>query len=250
MEWNEPLYEAGTGERSRVGVLVIHGFSGSPCSMQELAGRLVNAGYTVALPLLAGHGLAPEALEKTRWTDWTADVDKAFGWLKERTDEVFAFGLSVGGALALQLAARHPEVAGVVSVNSLIRHPRELAMRLLGLVGLPRWVPAVGNDIKCPGVDERAYAKLPSRGTRQLALFLRAVRRDLPAVSCPALLFSSDTDHVVPPRNQREIFDSISSTDKALVQLHNSYHVATMDYDKEEIFAGTLRFLEEHRGAT
>ncbi len=246
MEWNEPLYEVGAGDNSRVGVLVIHGFGGSPCSLQELAGRAVDAGYTVALPLLTGHGQSPEAMEKSRWADWTADVDKAFAWLKERTDQVFVVGLSMGGTLALWTVERHPEVAGLVSVNAMLRHPQEFAMRLLGWLGAPRWVKAVGNDVKCPGVDERAYAKLPSRSTRQLALLLAEVRRDLSKIACPALLFSSVTDHVVPPKNQREIFDSLASTDKTFIELRNSYHVATMDYDKEEVFAGTLGFIAQH----
>ena len=246
MEWNEPLFEMGTGGNGRVGVLVIHGFSGSPCSLLELAGRLVDAGYTVALPLLAGHGKTPEAMEKSLWTDWTADVEKAFAWLKERTDAIFVVGLSMGGTLALWTVERHPEVAGLVSVNTMLRHPQELVMRVLGRVGVPRWVKAVGNDIKCPGVDEKAYDKVPSRATRQLALLLTEVRRDLSRIVCPALLFSSVTDHVVPPKNQRELFDSIGSTDKTFVELRDSYHVATMDHDKEELFAGTLGFIAEH----
>lgn len=78
MEWNEPIYREG----SRTGVLVIHGFTGSPRSMHEYGERFAAAGYTVALPLLAGHGQTPEELEKARWTDWTADVEKAFQWLR------------------------------------------------------------------------------------------------------------------------------------------------------------------------
>jgi carboxylesterase len=246
MEWNEPLFSEGSGPKGRVGVLVSHGFGGSPRSVQELALRLVDAGYTVALPLLAGHGRTPEAMELSRWAEWTADAEQAYVWLRDRTDRAFVSGLSMGGTLALWLAERHPEVAGLVTVNAVLRHPQELIMRTLGRVGLPRWTKAIGNDTKLVGVDERAYNRIPMRSTRQLALLLADVREGLSLITCPALLFSSVVDHVVPPANQHEIYGSISSTDKTLIELPDSYHVATMDQEKERIFAGTLEFISEH----
>jgi carboxylesterase len=246
MEWNEALFSVGSGEAGRVGVLVCHGFGGSPRSVQEVALRLVEAGHTVALPLLTGHGLTPEAMERSLWTDWTADVERAFGWLCERADEVFLFGLSMGGTLVLWLTERRPEVAGLVTVNAIVRHPRERSMRILGSLGLPRWAKAIGNDAKLAEVDEKAYSRIPTRSTRQLALLLEAVRHDLPLVRCPVLIFSSTIDHVVPPANQREIYESISSADRSLVELPHSYHLATMDNDKESVLAGTLGFIAAH----
>ncbi len=243
MEWNETLFEVGAGDRGRVGVLVCHGFGGSPRSVQEVALRLREAGHTVALPLLTGHGRTPEAMERSSWTQWTADVEGAYVWLQERSDEVFVFGLSMGGTLALWLVERHPEAAGLITVNAIVRHPQERKMHILGRIGVPRWVEAIGNDTKLPGVDEKAYDRIPMRSTRQLALLLGAVRRDLSLVRCPALIFSSLTDHVVPTENRRELYDAISSADKTLIELRDSYHVATMDHDKERIFAGTLEFI-------
>jgi carboxylesterase len=244
MEWNEPFYQAAPGEKGRVGVLVIHGFSGSPRSVQEVAVRLAEAGYTVALPLLSGHGLTPEAMEGSLWTQWTEDVERGLAWLRERTDQVFLFGLSMGGTLALWLAERHPDVAGLVLVNGLTRHPLELVMRVSGRLGIPRWVKPVGNDIKLPGADEKPYERVPSRAARQLALLMAATRHDLALVRCPALLFCSVEDHVVPPKIQREIYGKIASADKQFVELRDSYHVATMDNDRQTVFAKTLEFID------
>lgn len=246
MEWNEALFKMGSGDEARTGVLVCHGFTGSPRSVQELALRLVDAGYTVAMPLLTGHGRTPEEMEKALWTDWTTDADRAFRWLQERTDRIIATGLSMGGTLALHLAERHPEVAGVVTINALIRHPLERLMRIFGRLGLPRWVKAVGNDIKLAGMDEMAYDRVPFRAALQLALLLATVRGDLPLVRCPTLIFSSVVDHTVPPDNQREIYEAILSTDKTLFELEDSYHVATMDNDKELVFTKTLEFVAQH----
>ena len=119
-------------------------------------------------------------------------------------------------------------------------------MRFLGSLGHPRWLKAIGNDICEPGRDEHAYPRLPVRSMRQLALLLRDVRSDLGAIECPALVFSSVTDHVVPPANQRELYAGLRTGDKAFVQLTRSYHCATLDYDKEQVFAGALEFVSAH----
>jgi carboxylesterase len=243
MEWNEPLYVEGAGPEGRIGVLVLHGFGGSPRSLQELASRLADAGYAVALPLLAGHGRTPEAMEASRWTEWTADVEEAYQWVRTRTDKAFVCGLSMGGTLALWVAERHPEVAGLVTINTIIRHPLEKVMLTVGRFRIPRWVKAVGNDAKAEGVNERAYARLPMRSTHELALLSRHVRAGLNRVTCPALVFSSVVDHVVPPANQRELYQAIGSADKTFVELQDCYHLATMDCGKEQVFAGVLDFI-------
>ena len=245
-DWNEPVYVVGSGLNGRIGVLLIHGFGGSPRSLQELAQRCAGAGYTVALPLLAGHGRTPEDMEASRWTEWAADAEQAYEWLRARTDGVFVCGLSMGGTLALWVAERHPEVAGLVSINSFIRHPLEWVMLSIGRFRIPRWVKAIGNDAKAEGIDERAYERIPMRSTRELALLSREVRSGLSRVRCPAFLFSSVVDHVVPPANQRELYDALGSADKTFVELHDCYHLATMDCEKERVFAGTLDFIATH----
>ena len=246
MEWNEPLYQEGSGPNATTGVLLLHGFGGSPRSLQELAERLLAVGYTVALPLLAGHGHTPEVMEASRWTEWTADAEQAYQWLSQRTGAVFVCGLSMGGALALWVAERHPEVAGVVSINSIVRHPLEKVMLLIGRYRVPRWVKAVGNDAKIVDVDERAYMRLPMRSTYELALLSRDVRGGLGGIRCPALCFSSTVDHVVPPANQRELFARLGSADKTFVELTDCYHLATMDGGKETVFTGILGFIAAH----
>jgi carboxylesterase len=246
VEWNEPLYVEGSGPVGRIGVLVIHGFGGSPRSLQELGEHLVAAGYTVALPLLAGHGRTPEAMEASRWTEWTDDVEQAYQWLRGRTDTMFVCGLSMGGTLALWIAERHPGLAGLVTINTIIRHPAERVMLWVGRLRIPRWVKAIGNDAMAEGVDERAYDRLPMRSTHELALLSREVRAGLGRIACPALVFSSAVDHVVPPANQEEIYRAIGSVDKTFVELRDCYHLATMDCGKEQVFAGILEFIAAH----
>ena len=95
-----------------VGALVVHGFTGSPVSMRPWAQALADAGLTVRLPRLPGHGSTWQDMALTTWEDWYAAVDTAFGELTERCADVFVCGLSMGGSLALRLAElRGDEVA-------------------------------------------------------------------------------------------------------------------------------------------
>jgi pimeloyl-ACP methyl ester carboxylesterase len=147
-----------------LGLLVVHGFTSTPGSMLELAQALNTAGgWTAALPLLPAHGTVWTDLNKVRWQAWEAAVEAAYQALAKRCKRVAVVGLSLGGALTLNLATKHPELAGLVLVNHLIffddiRVPFAPLIRLL----LPG-VPAVAGDIKAPGVKEPAYAMTPEK---------------------------------------------------------------------------------------
>src|SRR5947209_6561028 len=113
----QPLFHEG----SRAGVLVVHGFTGSPATMQPLADAFVAAGFTVSMPRLPGHGTTIEDMLTTGWDDWTAEAERAYVELAARCASVVIAGLSMGATLTCWLAARHPEVAGIVIVNAAVR---------------------------------------------------------------------------------------------------------------------------------
>ena len=115
LEGAEPFSAAGGPE----GVLVLHGFTGNPQSMRPLAEAMADAGFTVELPLLPGHGTSIEDMVTTRWADWSAAAERAYEELAARCSAVVVAGLSMGGTLTLWLAERHPEIAGIVLVNPL-----------------------------------------------------------------------------------------------------------------------------------
>ena len=141
----EPFHSDG----GPVGVLLCHGFTGSPQSMRPWAERLAAAGLTVSLPRLPGHGTRWEEMNLTRWQDWYAEVDRALTTLLARCERVFVMGLSMGGTLAIRLAEQRPgDVAGLVLVNPslLTTRPDRHALPLLRLL-VPSVKP-VGNDIK------------------------------------------------------------------------------------------------------
>ena len=238
-------WSAGPAEAA-IGVLLCHGFTGSPQSMRPwgeyLAAR--HPEYAIELPLLPGHARPWQELQRTRWTDWYAQVDRAFLDLKARCGQVFLMGLSMGGGLALRLAEQHPaDVAGLVLVNpSVTRNkPAEALLPLLSKV-IPS-VPSIASDIKKPGAKETGTDRTPLKAAHSLSQFWSIVAADLPKVTAPVLVLHSAEDHVVHPRNSALVLAKVGSADKREVVLRESYHVATLDHDAEQIFADSAEFV-------
>jgi carboxylesterase len=232
-----------TGSKE-TGILVIHGFTGSTQSMRPVAYALHEKGYTVSLPCLKGHGTTPEDMETTGYKDWIASVTEAYNELKAQVKEVFVFGLSMGGALTLYSAINF-EIKGAITVNAAIDLP-EFA-KLYNDPKVPEFIQGIGSDIKKSGIKEWAYDRTPKKCIGEIIKLTDILRTDLEKVTCPILIFSSLEDHVVPPYNQKYIFDHVGSKDKELIQLNESYHVATLDNDFNLIISKTLEFIEKNK---
>jgi len=227
-----------------VGALVVHGFTGSPVSMRPWALALADAGLTVRLPRLPGHGSSWQDMALTTWEDWYGAVDRAFGELTERCSDVFVCGLSMGGSLSLRLAElRGDAVRGLVLVNPSVHSENKALLALPVLKHVVKSVKGVGNDIALVGQDEGAYDRVPTQALYQLTRGWAMVRADIDKVQQPLLLLRSATDHVVEPSNAAWILSHVRSTDLTERVLPNSYHVATLDNDAPQIFAGSLAFV-------
>jgi carboxylesterase len=225
------------------GALVLHGFTGNPQSMRGLAQALAGAGLTVELPLLPGHGTDVADMVPTRWDDWSGAAEAAYRELAGRCTSVVVAGLSMGGTLSIWLAERHPEIAAIVVVNPLVS-PDADTLAFIGAVvdGGDELAPGVGSDIALEGSVESAYAELPLRAAQSLFAAAAAVEADLASVTCPVLLFSSPQDHVVPPISGDRLAEGVTGPVTRVI-LERSFHVATLDYDKDEIEARTVEFV-------
>lgn len=227
-----------------VGALLCHGFTGTPQSLRPWAEHLAEAGLTVSLPRLPGHGTTPAEANLTTWRDWYAELDRALTSLRERCDDVFVMGLSMGGTLAIRLAEeRSEDVSGLVLVNPslLTRRPDRFLLPLLRLA-LPTY-PGIASDIKKHGVTELAYDRIPVKAAYQLSKLWVATRADLAKVTSPILVFRSAEDHVVEPDSCALLRERVASADVREVLLEDSYHVATLDNDAATIFDGSLEFV-------
>ena len=236
----EPFQHDGSDE---IGMLLCHGFTGSPQSLRPWGEHLAAEGLTVRCPRLPGHGTDWREMNRTRWPDWYGRVADELDELAARCATVLVGGLSMGGALALRLAQqRGGSVAGLVLVNpSVTTLRREMAL-LPVLSRVVASMPPVGNDIAKPGVTELAYDRTPLRAANSLRDLWRTVRADLASVIQPVLLYRSAVDHVVEAVNSQIVLASIGSTDATEIVLPDSYHVATLDNDAPTIFAGSIEF--------
>ncbi|GAA4095453.1 alpha/beta hydrolase [Nocardioides kongjuensis] len=232
-----------TGGR-RIGVLLSHGFTGSPASMRPWGEHLGALGYGVAVPLLPGHGTTWQELNTLRWVDWYAALTRAFDTLRAEHDAVVVGGLSMGGALVLRLAADRPdEVAGVMVVNPAVA-TRRLDVKLLPVLKhLVPSFPAIANDIKKPGVDENGYDRTPLKAIHSLIQAWPSLRADLSRITSPLVYFRSADDHVVDDASEPLVLGGISSTDVTRVALPESFHVATLDNDAPTIFEESAAFV-------
>ena len=241
-----PGAEPFTHDGGRVGVLLCHGFTGTPQSLRPWAEHLAAAGLTVVLPRLPGHGTTLAEANMTHWEDWYAELDRHLAELRERCDQVFVMGLSMGGTLAIRLAEVHgDDIAGLVLVNPslLTKRPDRFLLPVMRWV-VPTW-PGIASDIKKPGVTELAYDKIPVKASYQLTRLWMTTRGDLDKVTQPVLIFRSTQDHVVEPDSCEMFHAKASSTDVREVLLEDSYHVATLDNDAPTIFEGSLEFVRE-----
>lgn len=237
-------YSLGQGP---VGALFCHGFSSSPQNMRLLADHLVEKGITVRAPLLPGHGTTWEDLNTKSNTDWFSTIEGAFYELSADCDEVFLVALSFGAALTLDLAARYPDrVAGIVTMAGFVasNDPRRFLSPVIRKV--VKSLPGVGNDIANPDLKEIVYDRIPTNAAYQVLRQLKRARLAMPSVTAPILVMHGRGDHTVPASNAQMIYDTVGSTDKELVWLERSYHVVTLDHDRDEVAERTYRFIAEH----
>jgi carboxylesterase len=226
-----------------VGVLVLHGFTGNPQSVRPLAEAFAAAGHGVEMPLLAGHGTKVEDMLDTNWTDWSRDAEAAFQRLAARSDRVVVAGLSMGGSLTCWLATQHPEIAGIICVNPATQAAAEVRLFVESLIADGQEVmDGLGSDVADPGSPESAYPQTPLRPLVSLFEAANEIQDDLPRITCPLLLFTSPQDHVVPPGDSDYLASRVSGPVER-VSCDRSYHVATIDYDRDMIIERSLGFV-------
>jgi carboxylesterase len=229
---------------SDIGVLVLHGFTGSPKSMKPWARRLGEQGWRVRLPRLPGHGTTWRDMNITTWHDWYAEADRNLRELQRTCSSVFVMGLSMGGSLTLRLAEDHgAAISGIVLVNPAVHTERLDRFALPIVKHLVGSFPGISNDIAKPGQDEGAYDRIPLKAAASLQELWARIRDDIAKVDQPLLLFRSAVDHVVESSNADWIMRHVSSADRTEVTLHRSYHVATLDHDAEIIEQGSIDFV-------
>lgn len=240
----------GHGANARIGVAICHGFTGSPLSIMPWAQHLADLGYAVSVPLLPGHGTDWRQLASTGWKDWYGAYEKAFVELAGRTDACFTAGLSMGGAIALLAAARHP-AAGVSVVNpGLSFYDRRVRIIALLKYLQRTTVPIQEDQTNAPATNDGDYSLTPLAAVHELKKLFAATVRSLPRVDAPVQVFKSRTDSVVPPTSLAVLRKGLGARLTDVVDLASSGHVATLDVDAPAIFARSGDFVDSHANRT
>ena len=239
----EPIFIEG-GE---IGMIFFHGFTGSPYEGKDFVSYFTKYGYTLWVPLLPGHGTHPSDLMKTTWKDWYSEAEKYFLELKQKCKKIILVGQSMGGSLALSLAARY-------SVNAIITLAGAVFLRDWRLKFLPvakkllnYQYKSRGPDISLKEVKKKSalYHKYPIKSIEELLQLLEHAKKNLEDVKAPLLLLHSKKDHTVTYKNMDYIFEHVSSTIKEKITLYNSYHIISKDQEKTTVFQAIRDFLKK-----
>ncbi len=225
------------------GVFLVHGFTATTAEVRLVAKALHARGYTVAGPLLPGHGTSPEDMNRYRWQDWYATVEKAYLELQARCQRVIVGGESTGGVLALRLAALHPEITAVLSYATALR----LTLRRQDVLKMRLIAPFVPYVSKGPSTDDnpwQGYRVNPLKAALQLLRLQRETRRLLPDVRQPILIMQGKKDHTVAASAPQEIYDGVRSAVKELHWMEHSGHCVMIDQEWEAVTQLTLKFLQ------
>lgn len=241
---NKPFFYPG----GQTGVLLVHGFSSGPSQMNQFGAFMQACNVTTRGVLLAGHGTTPEHLRDTTWPEWYASLEQAyFEMIAYGCKQIFVAGLSLGGTLALHLAAER-KVDGIIPINAPIYLPNFIKTAVEWGAKLVPYTTKVFSDVADPSQQnvQRGYHRTPVEVYGSMVDCLNHVRTELPRITAPALIIYARKDHIVPSSNSHYIYQNISSRSKKLVVLHRSFHVATIDYDRGDVFARTLEFMQQH----
>lgn len=234
----EPFFE----QKSDRACLLVHGFSSSPFEMMPLAKYLSAENYTVAVPLLPGHGTVPEELTNVHWRDWHNMLVDQLEKLRQGHHWVSVIGLSLGGSLSLHLAAHHHVDAVIAMAPGLVLQ-NKFARYAPHLTGLSNFqLNKNGTDIK-NHAKTVSYTKYPIHAVSELSKFFEHLKDDLADVTCPALLITAENDHVVHPESSEIVFSTISSKFKEHMKLKESYHIITLDLERFTAFEKIKFFL-------
>ncbi|HKH04447.1 MAG TPA: alpha/beta fold hydrolase [Acidimicrobiales bacterium] len=245
-----PGCEPFSADGGDVGVLLLHGFTGNPSTMVDLGRALAAEGHTVEVPRLPGHGTSVEEMIPTRWEDWSGAAEAAYAALAARTSRVVVVGLSMGGTLTMWLASRHPEVAGAVGINPLaVRNEAVVDFVRQALDAGTDRIPSIAGDVADPDQREKAYDATPLAPLLSLQEGLAELAPELAKVTCPVLILTSPQDHTVPPTDSDALAAAVAGPVER-VTLARSYHVATIDYDRDLITERTIAFVRKVTAGT
>lgn len=223
---------------NNTGVLLIHGFTGTPSEVRLLGEFLRDKGYTVRGILLKGHGTTPEDMKRSNCRDWIHGAVEGYKSLKRDCDEVFAVGFSMGGLLSLYLA-RNYDIKGAAALSAPIRIQRSKAVFYYIKKIFMAHIISDKREIRTNG-----YWRAPLISVYNLFKLIRYIKANLKHIEKPVLIVQSYEDKTVHPISANIIYNNLGSKDKSIIYLHKSGHVITCGNEKEQVFREVYNFIK------
>ena len=233
------------GGDARAAALCLHGLTGTPYEVRPLAEAIVASGIRALGPSLPGHDSTPADLADTTWEQWLEAAREHLGKLRDRHERVFVVGMSMGGLLALALAAEE-RVDALVVVGTPLRLSRPVTLLVPWLKYVHRFAEKRGgSDIRDDAARARhpGYNQMPLASVHEMLRLQKRVQAGLERVTAPILIAHGALDRTAKPANARAIFDRVSSVEKQTLVLEASGHVCPVDFDGPALAAASAEFL-------
>lgn len=225
------------------GVILIHGFTATPKSFGELPEILKKQNFCISTPALPGHCTNWENLINTNYEEWIECVKNEYLNLKDRVDNIYVIGLSMGGILASIISeSGQPEIKRAVLISTPFIPKFHEKMGYHALKPFLKKVKGIGGDIKKPGVVEKTYDYVPVAAVGELIKLMKLGKNLLNKINIPVLAFYSKNDHIISKKNWAIVKKNIRNLEFNL--LENSYHVSTLDNDAPLIYEKIIEFLK------
>jgi carboxylesterase len=233
------------------GIILVHGWSSTAYEVRRLGKFLNEKGYTVCGPMLKGHGTKPEDLEKVKWEDWLDDLEKAYAEMKKEAGKIYIGGTSIGACLAILLAQRKKDIAGIILMATPFKIRLEKLMVFLAKLTVnikpfnkKVYPPAFGASTTITRVI--SYQKYSVRSALETFKLVKEARKNLERIIQPCFLIQSASDHIVTKKSLEEIYSRIGSKIKRKKYIKKAYHTFISDIKNEYVFEDILNFIEEN----
>lgn len=257
-------------------MLLIHGITGTPSEMRYFGRGLNKAGYAVVCNALPRHCDSLGELKKVTWQEIAAFCIEDFKRLKKEYAEVFVGGLSMGALMGVHIAHEFPaEASGIIALAPTIFYDGWALHKGKCLMELAWHIPWVRNSVNIregwpyglkdealrgniarfyKGAEADKYDDkvllfgspfFPVSCLYQHHLFTKVVKKEIPSVRNPIIILHAKEDDMTSPRNARYVFEHVASTEKSLVILDDSYHMITIDKDKDRVVEEAVKFLNK-----
>jgi carboxylesterase len=242
-------------------MILLHGLCGSALELGAIPRNMENAGHSVCIPSIPGYS---EVHQAGNWQDWIEAVEIEIGHLLQDHESVSLCGLSMGATLALAVAARRNDIKGLALLSPILKYDGwsvpwySPVFHLAYWLGFRNWSykesdpygicnielrRRVANSLQKNGVAEVGAAQISAKHLRQANGLMKDVFRKLEDVKSDTLIIHAIEDEMASPHNAEKIFERISSEVRKIIWLGDSYHIITVDNEREVVTNETVRFL-------